>query len=630
LLKPVLLEKEKDTAGKKSAAQGVEQDAFRLERGLALTVVFVVAAYLRMRDPLYNTAYMDESVYVVYGRMFLAHHFESPLATPLQWTFGWYLWPAMAALADRVAGLVGLRELAAALGTITVAATYGFATRVFSKTAGLAAAAVMAVLGPAVLISRIATRDSGSVCFFALALWAFAAAWQDNKKRHWALAATFLLAAFLCKYLVAIYFPLLVVLALAKGVMDKEKKPALLFALPLTAACAAYWFLHSADLLHLLRYGSGYASLRAPEPFAIYVFARWDFWLLAWFALMAFGERIWRVRAAWMFGGALLMLGVQWQMRADYDYWKHVNYALLFLAPAAAAGVLYLVQQFLPRNYGAQLLWGATAVLALALGAGWLGKVQNFNQFVFWPNVDPVLAYFEGRLTPQDKVLVDDTVFRYYFHPPLGQRQITDPMYIAYHDSAGRDLRGDEAYKAAVADKVFDYIVLNSGMGEEAQRMNAAAHPALNGYQLELRAVDSVLGHPIEIYARPAAPVPPQLNGMAQTSGTPSIRIITPASHATVNQVEATLEGSATGTQAGWFVRIEVFTDRWHPQGEAVAIASDGTFRQKIFLAGEGAQQCNHLVRARLTDAQGKSRAVTMNTSIARAGGNCSATAQAN
>jgi hypothetical protein len=598
-----------------------EQDTLRLERRLALMVIVVAAAYLRMRSPLYNTAYMDESVYVVYGRMFLAHHFEAPVDTPLQWTFGWYLWPAMVAIADRVAGLLGLRELAGMLGTVTVAATYGFASRVFSKPVGLASAAVMALLGPAVLVSRIATRDSGSVCFFALALWAFACAWQENKKRHWALAALCLLAAFLCKYLVAIFFPALVILAIRKG-----KNPIFMLAVPLTAACAIYWGMYSKDLLHLLRYGSGYGSLRAPDAWSIYVFARWDFWLLAWFGLLAFGMRAWRSRAAWLWTGALILLVVQWKMRADFDYWKHVNYALLFLVPLAVAGVMFLIKQFMPKDIGGQLLWGAPAVVALALAAGWLGKVQDFEQFVFWPNVDPVLAFFEGRLTSQDKVLADDTVFRYYFNPPLRQGQIVDPMYFAYRDAAGNRLSGEAAYKAAVTEKAFNYIVLNGGMGGEAQQMDAAIRPALSGYQLQMRAVDPVLGHPIEIYAKATtdsgATAEAGVAPVQQVSG-PSVRINSPATGSTVAQAENTMEGVVSGGQAGWYVRVEVFTDRWHPQGEAVAIAADGTFRQQIFLAGEGQQQCNHLVRARVMDMRGQSHAVALNHGISRAGGNC-------
>ena len=70
---------------------GEEPDRMGMERAMALMVILVAAAYFRMRSPLYNTVYMDESVYVVYGRMFLAHHFEAPMDTPLQWTFGWYL-----------------------------------------------------------------------------------------------------------------------------------------------------------------------------------------------------------------------------------------------------------------------------------------------------------------------------------------------------------------------------------------------------------------------------------------------------------------------------------------------------------------------------------------------------------
>src|SRR5260370_16593510 len=102
--------------------------------------------------------------------MFLAGHFEASLDHPLQFSFGWYLWPALAATADRLGGLAGVRELAAALSVVTVLAVFAFARRLFSPVVGLAAAAIFALLGPAVLASRIATRDAGAICFFALGL----------------------------------------------------------------------------------------------------------------------------------------------------------------------------------------------------------------------------------------------------------------------------------------------------------------------------------------------------------------------------------------------------------------------------------------------------------------------------
>jgi hypothetical protein len=158
--------------------------------------------------------------------------------------------------------------------------------------------------------------------------------------------------------------------------------------------------------------------------------------------------------------------------------------------------------------------------------------------------------------------------------------------------------------------------------------MDAAIRPLLAGYQLQMRALDPTLGHPIEIYARPATA---DAAASAQTlpPGAPSIRILAPASGSMVSNKEVMLEGIAAGAQAGWYVRVEVFTDNWHPQGDAVAIAPDGTFHQKISLAGEGQQQCFHLVRARLSDGRGNSRAVALNYGIARAGGECAASPQA-
>ena len=576
-----------------------------MERAFTLLFVLVVAAWLRMLEPLYSTAYMDESIYIVYGRMFLSRHFESPLSTPLQWSFGWYLWPAMTAIADRIGGLLAVRELAATLGVITVAAVYGFTRRIFSAAAGLGAAAIMAVLGPAILASRIATRDSGSIAFFALGLWAFACGWREGKTRHWVLTAVALFAAFLCKYLVAVYFPFLVLLAL-----KKSRKPFLIFSLPLFLACAAYGALYFRDLVHLLSYGAGYTSLKAPAGQAVHIYfsGRLDFWLLVAAAVPALVFRRWRVPALVMLGGATIILLVQWKTRADFDYWKHANYALLFLVPMASAGVVLLAQKLWEDNHYRQMLWGICGMLALAAGASWLGKATRIDEFVFWPNVGPVLAWSEGRLTANDRILADDTVLRYYCHPPLHQYQIVDPMYFEY-----RSQTGEEAYKAAIREGAFNYIILDGGIGEEARRMDAAIRPLLGSYELQMAALEPTLGQKVEIYAKPgAAPAAESSVG---------VRLLAPASNTVVTAkgTEFTAEGATTGAGAGWYVQLEVFTDRWYPQGGNIPVAADGAFHQTITLGGQGRQQCYHVLRARLFDASGQSRAVTINSAVARA-----------
>lgn len=581
-----------------------QADHFQTERALALMLIAAAAVVLRVWDPWYSTAYMDESIYVIYGRMFLTHHFESPLSTPLQWSFGWYLWPAMAAIADKIGGLVALREMAAGLGVITVAAIYGFASRVFSNIVGLGAAAVMAVLAPAVLVSRIATRDSGCICFFALGLWAFACAWQTNKKRHWTYAALCFFAAFLCKYLVAIFFPLLVLLALWKG-----RKAILIFCLPLFVACAIYAGLNAHDLIYLLRYGSSYGSLRAPaaEAQQIYFWNRWDFWIITACALSSLLFRELRRRGLLLLLGAAALFAFQLKIRADYDYWKHVNYALLFLVPLAVAAILYMAQRLFQNNHFRLMLWAVGGVITLAIAVAFLGNVERTDRFVFWPNVEPVLAFFEDRLTPNDRVLMDDTVFRYYFQSTLHQYQMTDPMFFHYRESLG-----DAAYQNAVSEGAFTYIVLDEGIGEEARRMDTSIRPLLGGYDLQMEAFEPTLGHKIEIYARKDQVVPETM---------PGIRVVSPASKSVVAQQkdQIVVQGIAKGAQPGWSAQVEVFTDRWYVAGPNVEIYPDGRFSQPVSLGGQGRQQCSHLIRARLFDEAGRQRAVTLNYGVARA-----------
>lgn len=587
-----------------ASAHAREEDHFRTERVVAILLVLSLAWYLRGRDPGCSTAYMDESIYVIYGRMFLRRHFEAPLDTPLQWSFGWYLWPAMAAIADRIGGLIGLRELAAALSTLTVAAVYGFTSRVFSKVIGLAAALIFAVLGPAILVGRIATRDSGSITFFALGLWAYAAAFQDNKKKQWLLASLGFFAAFLCKYLVAIFFPFLVLIALKKG-----RHALAMFAAPLFLLSLVYGVMFRADLLHLLRYGSGYGSLKAPaaEAWKIYVFGRTDFWLIvALAAALLFLRKEWRWRGAALWLGVATLYAFQLKTRADYDYWKHINYALLFLVPMAAAGLLALLEK-IKTDHGTAI-WTSIGGVLLACGAvAWAGQLGDVEQFIFWPNVDAITAYFDGRLKPNNRVLVDDTVLRYYFEHTLSQTRIVDPMYVEY-----RGQTGDAGYAAAVKDGAYDYVILDGGIGEEARRLQAAIRPELGAYKLELAMRDPVMGQTIEIYQRAdAAPVamssPLRITSLASNSVVPT------------QNDEAKVEGMASGAPSGANVELEVFTNRWYRQGPEIMVAKDGSFSGKVMLGGQGFQQCQHMVRARLFDFYGHELGHDLIWGVARA-----------
>ncbi|HEV2299907.1 MAG TPA: glycosyltransferase family 39 protein [Candidatus Acidoferrales bacterium] len=574
----------------------------------ALIVVIAVAWLLRAHNPYFSSAYMDESIYVLYGRMFLAHRFEPPIDQPLHFSFGWYLWPILAAWADRIWGLVGVREVAAALGTLTVWSVYAFARRLFSPAVGLASATVFVFLGPAVLASRIATRDIGSIFFFALGLWLFVRAWQEQEWPSWLAASFSMFAAFLCKYLIAIYFPFLVILTLWKG-----RRAILGFSLSLALLCAGYGFFERDSLLALLQYGHAYNALRAPASAAlqIYFTHRLDFWLLVALSFFAWerGEDYSRGRVALLCVGAAVILFFQLFSRADYDYWKHVNYSFLFLVPIAMYGLLRVIRSVAPASY---TLTGAVLVTLLASGLGWMGNAWRIDRFLFWPNAEPAAAYFEGRLASDDRILVDDTVFRYYFSPPLHQWQIVDPFYFRYGNDTGA-----AAYAAAVRDGWFDYLVLDGGIGDDAKRLRAAVVPEVSArYALRVSTPDPVVGQPIEIYERENPPA------AKWESSRPQIEITAPASGALVRTINkaTTLSATVRGIRASDYALVDVFTNRWYRQGGEIRPGiRDGEFSQTIYLAGEGREQCYHIVRVRVFDLHDRFLSSAMNFNVARA-----------
>jgi hypothetical protein len=560
----------------------------RWVRRVALLLIAIAALHVRAQTLDFSTGYMDETIYVLYGRMFLSGNFEAPLDTPLRWSFGWYLWPAMAAAAEKLGGIPAVRALGALLGALSVFAVYGFARRMFTPVVGLASAAMFALLAPSVYVFRIATRDAGAVFFFAIGLWMFARAWQQRERVSWLAAAAAFFAAFLCKYVVAVFFPFLALLTLRQG-----RAACLYFGAMLTAFCGLYGLLYFEDLQHLLSYASGYTGLRAApeELWRIYGCERVDFWILLLLSLAARRrgdpQRTRSALVLWL--GAFLVLLFQWSTAADHDYWKHVNYALLFVIPLAATGLLRIIRRWSEQQF---FVLATLGVLVLSVGLGWWGGTWRPERWFFWPNVEPALAFFDGRLHPQSRVLTDDSALRYYLQPPLDQQaRIVDPFQPEY------------PYARKVSDGDFDFIVLNGGIGREAEALNRAIRPLLRErFALRLAQPQVSRRARLEIYERIS---PPPLVPAARG---PQVEIIWPVSGSIVatRNTATTLEGRVKGAPAGARVRIDVFTNRWYPQSGGVPLAADGRFWQTIYLGGLGEFQCAHLIRARVYDSSGK------------------------
>lgn len=567
------------------------------DAGAWLPLILLLSLVLRAIDPLFNTPFEDESFMVLMGRSILEG--ASDVDIYMRTAFGWYLWPVSTALADHAAGLLGVRLLAASLGTAAVYGMFLLTRRLFDTRAALIAAALFGVCTPAILTSRLATHDAMSVPLLVFGVWAWVRALQRGDLLDWGLAAVLLFASFLVKHPMAAFFPGLCVAA-----MVLDRRGGFAFSLLLSLLVGGYALYYRDVILALLQFVDSFAAFRAPDEqlMAIYLRDRLDFWLFALLAAITgvLGDRRVRVIVALLFLGAFTFIGVHVARRLDYHTWKHAVYALLFLAPAAGAAVVTLAGRMWRGSFLPVMLTG----LVLAGGgylAGRMGlqSVQGGLPFQ-WPDTRGVAAYLRPRVQPAHRVLIDDSAVRYQLRDLLPQQQITDQYWFEHEG-----VPAPASYGNAVRDGWFDYIALDGTTSAEARRIYDAITPHLPGrYALRERFPQPVTGVDVLIYERITPPV-------ARAAGGPGIVVEAPVAGSVAvaggDRPVVLVQGTVQNAPPGATLLVEVQTNRWYPQGEPLRLdAAGGRFEREAFLGGTGEQQCDHTIRLSLLGAGGR------------------------
>lgn len=337
-----------------------------------------------------QSAYMDENSMILIGRYLIERH--AVYAYGLNWSYGSYLWALLAGAADMLGGLTLVRALTAILGAIMTLATGVAAASLMPPTTSptrrwivaCLAALTMAVCPTAIGVGRFATYDALAGAAFMLGIATLLLARECGRWWLLPLAALGLFVAFLAKYVVAIFFPLICVyLMLSPRTRTAFVRNLAGFVIPLTAACVLYFVYFREQLTFLLSFSTEYADLASATPLREYVLQRPEVWILA--ALAAFGwrkaTRVTRIFAA---SGTAIIAAFQAYSRADFDFWKHSIYVIFFLAPLAAMTLLPVAERFLAfevRWLGpasrhpfilafAIVFLGALSGVALILGGG--------------------------------------------------------------------------------------------------------------------------------------------------------------------------------------------------------------------------------------------------------------------
>lgn len=497
--------------------------------GLVLLAAFAFGLRYLLRES--QSAYIDEAGQILAGRYLLEKH--AAYAYILEWSYGSYLWPLSAGLADILGGLNGVRMLTALLGVIMVGATAISTARLLPATlaprqrflaAGLAGL-IMAIMPTAIGIGRFGTYDSLAGAAFMSGVAMLLPLRRPGAGQSFQLlaAAGLFFVAFLAKYIIALYFPFICLYLLLSPLLAKPRNwrqsvvNFIGFVLPLALSCAAYFVLTRNELLKLLSFSTGYTDLKSNDPFLQYVWERPEIWLLVGLASFGWGHTTRLGRLVAVTGVAIIAV-FQTFGRADYDFWKHSIYIIFFLAPLAGLALTNLTVRVLgnhqprrPHRPGLKkvrvvvLSLLAVAILAAALP---LSLAQANLLVTFYPDLTPALPTLQAQTAQARTVLTDDTAVRYYLYPRIPTEQIIDPFYFEYHG-----LENKAAYRQALTERFFDVVVLDGSIGPIGKALRQNIDDVLRQNYEPVYSQPNRHGTQVEIFRPRQCQVTPAQNG---------------------------------------------------------------------------------------------------------------------
>lgn len=458
---------------------------------LTVAVVLLAILAIRLIDLDYNTAFVDEAIYIINGQQALQ---GTSGFVAVRYMFGSYLYPVLAALFGQLFGneLLGARVLSALYTTLAAGSIYVFTRRVINPFAGVCAMIIFGFAANSRLVGQLATYDTLGVALTAVLLMLLGLSLTDDnsarQERLMFYAGVAFAASVLAKYIVLLLAPALVLVVL--GLLWRCERAlvwrlARAFALPVVAILFAYGTIFLDDLLRFVAGVSGFSSQPAPRAQIIQAVrdALWPYILLALLGTTVLF--IQRNREARLAAIALLVAGailpVYHSLAGNIrSLDKHVVYSLVMLAPLCGAAVA-LIWQWLTRR-APQVLQGPVAQAALAaalvVGCFMAGNQTASNLKLLWPNMTLTLDVLRGLPMPQDTRVLAEGGPMYTLYLDWGDRvKMTDTWATAF---SYKSLRGEPAMLAAVKDGEFEYIILDSyytqglsyQLGEAARNAN--------------------------------------------------------------------------------------------------------------------------------------------------------------
>src|SRR3989344_3910157 len=385
-----------------------------------LALILLISLAIRVYNLNYNSPFLDEAQYIVLGQKVLAGHWQE--SNPFSWVGGMPLfYPTLSAIFG-VFGIIGSRFFNVLLGIVF-----------FIK--GLT------LLKPAL--------------------------WQ--RENRFSLAAIAFASSFLAKYIVLIFLPFIVFLGLwhiRREGMKQLKVYIKYFIIPLGIIVGGYIIWQFNALLHFQTEqisASESQSFNIARNFFTYSLPVLIPALVGSVLLFVNKHKIIPVI---LLGFALITPVIHIATNNLAASVQHTFLTIIFLLPLAAYAFLSILRRW--RFVGSIFLIG---ILVGTLSYTYL---QLRILEATWPNTNAVMGYLKKNTTNHEKVLSSQDDVTILALPNLNDKNITGIYMFEY-----KNRTGDDAYRLALNEDYFDFVLLND---HDHQEVEKAAREALTDH----------------------------------------------------------------------------------------------------------------------------------------------------
>ncbi|MEN9328015.1 MAG: hypothetical protein RI947_823 [Candidatus Parcubacteria bacterium] len=432
---------------------------------LALLTIFVVSVALRSYNLNYNSPHNDEADKIVIGRMGL-FQWDWWTYNSSAWLGGSpYIYPVLTALAYTTGGIVGSRLLNVLFGALTLEVVFMLTYELspgrksYRYGAGIIAALIMAFTPISYYVSRLATYDMPSFYFFmtSIAVLCIAQQAKRNAGKYYFFASVLLILAFLTKYVIAVYIPLLLVYSYAIARHHDKKYQ-------------RYWFRYYVMPLFLIGGVYLYATYETFLQFSMLQATKDKSALMEIVGMLWFNDPL--VWILWVAGSVGMFLKKQLKLwagltvcslwivlphllsqRALLTLEKQTYLTVAFIAPIIGIGIMNIISIIPRKSIQYMLVGGMVCILFIYCGISYRDS-QRFN--IMWSNGTPMLQTLEKTVQTDDKVLAEVGAAAI-----LATYEKNYPLNTATFDWFEHEGQsGEKAYVVAVKEGYFNVIEL--------------------------------------------------------------------------------------------------------------------------------------------------------------------------